>query len=97
MLLTKLLLAVCEDRKADSAKSVAVVYGVPIVFCHTCLTFSVLLLVPLHYGFIAFLEAFMFQYCRYEKGIIFKCYFSEKLIALNTLHEGVLTWYLFHS
>ena len=27
----------------------------------------------------------------------FKCYFSEKLIALNTLHEVVPTWYSFHS
>ena len=28
-----------------------------------------------------------------EKCAIFKCYSSEKLIALNTLHEVVPTWY----
>ena len=32
-----------------------------------------------------------------EKSVIFKCYSSEKLIALNTLHEVVSTWYSFHS
>ena len=32
-----------------------------------------------------------------KKGVIFKCYSSEKLIALNTLHEVVPTWYSFHS
>ena len=31
------------------------------------------------------------------KCVIFKCYSSEKLIALNTLHEVVPTWYSFHS
>ena len=27
------------------------------------------------------------------KCVIFKCYSSEKLITLNTLHEVVPTWY----
>ena len=31
------------------------------------------------------------------KCVIFKCYSSEKLITLNTLHEVVSTWYSFHS
>ena len=31
------------------------------------------------------------------KCVIFKCYSSEKLITLNTLHEVVPTWYSFHS
>ena len=31
------------------------------------------------------------------KCVIFKCYFSEKLITLNILHEVVPTWYSFHS
>ena len=29
--------------------------------------------------------------------MIFKCYSSEDLITLNTLHEVVPTWYSFHS
>ena len=29
--------------------------------------------------------------------MIFKCYSSEELITLNTLHEVVPTWYSFHS
>ena len=32
-----------------------------------------------------------------KKCVIFKCYSSEKLIALNTLHGVVSTWYSFHS
>ena len=32
-----------------------------------------------------------------KKSVIPKCYSSEKLIALNTLHEVVPTWYSFHS
>ena len=32
-----------------------------------------------------------------EKNVIFKCYSSEKLIALNTLHGVVPTWYSFDS
>ena len=35
--------------------------------------------------------------CSKEKSVIFKCHSSEKLTALNILHEGVPTWYLFHS
>ena len=31
------------------------------------------------------------------KCVIFKCYSSEELITLNTLHEVVPTWYSFHS
>ena len=31
------------------------------------------------------------------KCVIFKCYSSEDLITLNTLHEVVPTWYSFHS
>ena len=31
------------------------------------------------------------------KCVIFKCYSSEQLITLNTLHEVVPTWYSFHS
>ena len=31
------------------------------------------------------------------KSVIFKWYSSEKLIALNTHHEVVPTWYSFHS
>ena len=31
------------------------------------------------------------------KCVIFKCYSSEMLIALNILHEVVPTWYSFHS
>ena len=27
-----------------------------------------------------------------KRNVIFKCYFSEELIALNTLHEVVPTW-----
>ena len=29
--------------------------------------------------------------------MILKCHSSEKLVALNTLHEVVLTWYKFHT
>ena len=29
--------------------------------------------------------------------VILKCYSSEKLIALSTLHEVVITWYSFYS
>ena len=32
-----------------------------------------------------------------KKCMIFKCYSSEELIALNTLHEVVPTWYSYHS
>ena len=32
-----------------------------------------------------------------KKGLIFRCYSSVKLIALNTLHEVVPTWYSFYS
>ena len=32
-----------------------------------------------------------------NKCVIFKCYSSEELITLNTLHEVVPTWYSFHS
>ena len=32
-----------------------------------------------------------------QKRKIFKCYSSENLIALNSLHEAVHTWYSFHS
>ena len=32
-----------------------------------------------------------------KRGVIFKSYSSYKLIALNTLHEVVPTWYSFHS
>ena len=35
-------------------------------------------------------------YIKVKKGVIFKCYSSEKLIALNTLHEVVPTWYSFY-
>ena len=31
------------------------------------------------------------------KCVNFKCYSSEELITLNTLHEDVPTWYSFHS
>ena len=31
------------------------------------------------------------------KCVNFKCYSSEELITLNTLHEVVPTWYSFHS
>ena len=31
------------------------------------------------------------------KCVIFKCYSSEELITLITLHEDVPTWYSFHS
>ena len=31
------------------------------------------------------------------KCVIFKCYSTEELITLNTLHEVVPTWYSFHS
>ena len=31
------------------------------------------------------------------KSVISKCYSSEKLIALNTLHEIVTTWYSSYS
>ena len=31
------------------------------------------------------------------KSVIFKCYSYEELIALNSLHEVVPTWYSFHS
>ena len=34
---------------------------------------------------------------RMKKEVNFKCYSSEKLIALNTPHEGVPTWQSFHS
>ena len=32
-----------------------------------------------------------------KKIVIFKCYSSEKLIALNTHHEDVSTWYSSYS
>ena len=32
-----------------------------------------------------------------KKSLILKCYFSEKLRALHTLHKVVPTWYSFHS
>ena len=35
---------------------------------------------------------------KHENGnVIFKCYSSEELITLNTLHEVVPTWCSFHS
>ena len=39
------------------------------------------------------------DYCENEKWkcVNFKCYSSEELITLNTLHEVVPTWYSFHS
>ena len=38
-----------------------------------------------------------YLYWSHKKGVIFMCYSSEKLIALNTLHEVVPTWYSFCS
>ena len=32
-----------------------------------------------------------------KKSVIFKCYSSKKLIALNTLHEVIPNWYSFYS
>ena len=45
------------------------------------------------------LETFILQQQqkRKKEEVIFKCYSSEKLLALNTLHEVVPTWYSFHS
>ena len=44
----------------------------------------------------AFVDGMLNQLMKW-KCVNFKCYSSEELITLNTLHEVVPTWYSFHS
>ena len=40
---------------------------------------------------------YYYYYNKKKKSVIFMCYSSEKLIALNTIHKVVPTWYSFYS